>query len=238
MHQIVCAIHQPNFFPWLGYFDKIRQADCFVFMDDVAYPKSGSGSGTWCNRVQLNIQGKPAWVGCPVRREPGVQPIWTVRMDNNQPWRKKLLKTLEFNYGRSPYYTEAMQILAPLIAYETDNLADFNIHAIQALCQVLSLKTRFIRQSELQADGKATMLLINLVKAAGANAYLCGGGAQGYQEDGLFPQHHIQLIYQQFKPQPYGNPQRFLPGLSIIDFLMHCPVYEFAGLCSPEPLVV
>ena len=36
MRKIV-AIHQPNFFPWLGFFDKIRRADVFVFLDDVSY---------------------------------------------------------------------------------------------------------------------------------------------------------------------------------------------------------
>ena len=48
----VVAIHQPNFFPWLGYFDKILKSDEFVFFDDCQFPKKG---GAWCNRVKLLI---------------------------------------------------------------------------------------------------------------------------------------------------------------------------------------
>ena len=30
------AAHQPQFMPWLGYFDKMRSCDLFVMLDDVA----------------------------------------------------------------------------------------------------------------------------------------------------------------------------------------------------------
>ncbi len=68
---MICAIHQPNFFPWLGYFDKISRADVFVFLDVVDYPKSGSSMSSWVNRVMLKVGSQKTWVRCPVVREFG-----------------------------------------------------------------------------------------------------------------------------------------------------------------------
>jgi hypothetical protein len=226
----VCAIHQPNFFPWLGYFDKIRRADVFVFLDDVAYPKSGSGMGSWTNRVRIAIDGKPAWVRCPLRREHGTQPIRAVRIDDSQPWRRKLLRTLELNYGRSPGYVAAIDLLKPLIENSRDALADFNMNAIETIATALGLRCEFVRQSQLGVEGQATQLLIGLAKATGADTYLCGGGADGYQEDELFPAHGVRLVYQDFKAAPYGAPERFHPGLSVIDYLMSRDRRDWAAL--------
>ena len=32
---MVVGIHQPNYFPWMGYFDKMDNADVFILLDDV-----------------------------------------------------------------------------------------------------------------------------------------------------------------------------------------------------------
>lgn len=218
---MICAIHQPNFFPWLGYFDKIQKADIFVFLDAVAYPKSGSGSGSWCNRVQLAIQNQAQWVGCPIRRESGVQLIKDVKIDDSQPWRKKMLRTLEFNYKKTKNYHDIMPLLTTLIEYPTDSLAEFNIYAIKSLTERLGYQVQFLLQSDLMVSGASTQLLVNIIKKTAATTYLCGGGASGYQEDMLFQANDITLCYQKFSPQAYGDDSHvFIPGLSVIDYLM------------------
>lgn len=216
----LCAIHQPNFFPWRGYFDKIARADVFVFLDDVAYPKSGSGMGSWVNRVRLNIQGTARWVGCPVQRRHGEQPISEMLIDDSQPWREKMLRTLEVNYRRCPNYATTMTLIEPLIEYRESQLADFNIHAIRAIADALRIKAAFLRQSQLKVAGEGTQLLIDLVKSVGGSAYLAGGGAAGYQQDELFAVQGIELAYQKFDERAYGPAGDFIPGLSVIDYIM------------------
>jgi hypothetical protein len=220
---MLVAIHQPNFFPWLGYFNKIARADVFCLMDNAQMPKTG---GCYVNRVQLALGGRPAWVTAPVDRSySGVRAIADIRLDNRRPWRQDLLKTLRAAFGRAAFFREAYALLEPLILNPTESLADYNTAAIRALGAALGLEhCRLVRGSELEVSGQATDLLINLVRAAGGDAYLCGGGANGYQEDAKFAAAGVKLVYQQFRHPVYkqGRADAFVPGLSIIDALMHC----------------
>ncbi len=220
---MICAIHQPNFFPWLGYFDKIRRADVFVFLDHVHYPKSGNSMGSWCNRVKVDVSGQAKWIFCPVVREHGPQWIDEVRIENGRPWKDDIRKTLEINYRKAPRFQPAFATIDRLLGFETDSLADFNVNAVQALAPLVGADpARCVRQSALPLDeATATERLISICRTVGADAYLCGGGAGGYQQDEAFAAAGIRLEYQNFQPQPYRPEGRFIPGLSIVDWLMH-----------------
>jgi len=218
----VCAIHQPNFFPWLGYFDKVRTAHTFVFLDQVNYPKSGKSMGSWCNRVKMMIDGEPKWISCPVLRESGVQPIDTVRIDESKQWRDNIRVLLERNYRGAPNFSSVFNLIDGFLGFETDSLARFNINAITGLAHYLGYGTKFIRQSEIPAmEETSTKRLVAITKAVGADSYLCGDGAGGYQEDAAFGEAGLVLIYRNFQALPYGRSEAFVPGLSIIDWLMH-----------------
>jgi len=89
------------------------------------------------------------------------------------------------------------------------------------ISELMGLSVKYVKQSELGDLGSSTELLINITQAVGADTYLCGGGAGGYQDDQLFSERGIKLEYQNFKPEPYGPVDKFIPGLSILDYLIY-----------------
>src|SRR4051794_4461881 len=58
-----CVILQPSYIPWRGYFDLIRDADVFVFYDDVQYDDEG-----WRNRNRIKSPSGPRWLTIPVKK--------------------------------------------------------------------------------------------------------------------------------------------------------------------------
>jgi len=229
----IIAIHQPNFFPWLGYFDKIRRADAFVILDDVQFQKTG---GTWSNRVKLLVAGKPQWVTMPiVRAYHGVLSYRDIQINDQTEWREKLLRTLTINYIKAPFYDEVFPHIDPLVRFKSGSLTEFNIHAIKSLCEKLGLPPEKIAlQSEIPVSGAATDLLISITRALNGTGYLCGAGALGYQEDQKFVDAGLDLIYQDFNHPVYPQLSKgdFVPGCSIIDALMNCGFSGTAALLN------
>lgn len=218
---MICAIHQPNFFPWLGYFNKIYQADIFVFMDDVAYPKSGKSMGSYTNRVSILSNGKSCYISCPVQRQGGPQLIRETMIDCSKQWSTTNILTLQHAYKRSPFYSNVSEFIFSLMNYEEISIAEYNSYVIQSICKFIKLPSaNFVMQSSLATDSHSTKLLIEIIKNVGADIYLYGNGAKGYQQDKLFEQHNIELMFQDFRHPIYRQlGDDFVNGLSIIDSL-------------------
>ena len=215
------AIHQPNFLPWLGWFDKLARADVLVLLDDAQFPKKG---GTWTNRVRLLVSSRPAWVTVPVDRSyHGTRQIREMRIDDSRPWRDKLSRTIEQSYARAPCFGETMPLVHAALGLEGD-LATFNEHGLRAVASHLGLDgAKLVRSSELEVGSTATDRLIDLTIAVGGDSYLAGGGAEAYQEDEKFAQANIQLVRQAFNPPSYEQlADAHVPRLSIVDALMSC----------------
>lgn len=219
------AIHQPNFFPWLGFFDKIVRSDVFILLDHVQFQKTG---GTWSNRVRLLFGDEARWATAPiVRNFHGVRAVSEMAFSSGDPWREKLLKSLAGNYGRAPFYRSTMEWIEPLVRKPENNLSRYNAAAIIAIAGHLGVSAdKFQLSSTMDVDGQASEMLIALTQKAGGDAYMCGGGAEGYQQDTAFADAGIDLIYQNFQHPiyPQAGAQEFVAGLSIIDALMNIGV--------------
>ena len=232
---MLVAIHQPNFLPWLGYFDKLARADVFVLLDNVPLQRTGS---TYTNRVEIATHGRRQLLTVPVVRSAATrQSIDAARIADTGPWRRKLRASIEQAYARAPAFSRIMPVIGQILDEPGDRLADFNIRAIRLIAGLIGLDvTKLRRAGDLDVAGTGTDRLIAIVKSVGGSTYLCGGGAGEYQEDAKFAAAGLQLRYQDFRHPTYpqvGTPA-FIAGLSVVDALMNCGAEGTAKLLSVQ----
>ncbi len=226
------AIHQPQYLPWCGYFNKIINCDVFVFLDDVQYKKN-----EWQNRNRIKNKNGTIWLTVPVHYRFG-QKINEVYIDNKILWRKDHLKSIEYNYKKAKYFDDFFPVIENLLKKEYDLLVDVNIESIKIILSYLGIEKKIIKSSELKVEGEKTNRLINICKKLSADVYISGVGAKEYLVVEEFEKNGIKLIFQNYTtpnyPQLYGD---FIPNLSIIDMIFNIGKEETIKLIN-QPIVL
>ena len=216
---MVISIHQPQYLPWLGYFDKIDRADIFVFLDDVQFKKN-----EWQNRNKIKTARGWQWITVPVIHK-FPQEIRQVKINNTINWRKQHLASLMINYQKAAHLDDYIDFFKNLYSREWEYLSELNIYTIKNLLKILGIKTKLVKSSELKLAGKSTEYLVNISKRLGASGYISGEGGRSYLELDKFKHNTIEVFFQDFKcpryRQLYCQSQRFLENLSIVDLLFN-----------------
>lgn len=216
------SIHQPSYMPWLGYFDKIAKSDIHIFLDDVKYSKNNL-----FNRNKIKTPQGEAWLTVPVKYKSDLL-ICQTQIDNNSNWRKNHLKTIKLNYAKAPYSKEYSDFLEKFYSKNWQYLSDLTISMNKAMADLLGIKVKFLKSSDLKVAGAKNEKLINLCKKVKADTYLSGLGAKSYLDEELFLKNNIKVNYQQFNNPIYKQLWgEFIPNLSIIDILFNCSTNNF-----------
>lgn len=211
------AIHQPDYFPYLGYFFKIYESDLFLFLDDVPY--SNNGFTNW-NRIK-GPQGELR-LKIPVIQTLG-DPINRVRTRDELKWKEKHLKTIYLNYKKAEYFEEVYPDLEGLILEKYETISQMNMEIIRFLLKKFHFTQTLETSSSFGITSKKEQRVMDLCKRAGADVYISGNGARAYQSEEHFQKNGIELKYTQYRPYVY--PQLwgdFIENLSVIDYLFHC----------------
>lgn len=231
------GIHQPNFLPWIGYFNKIYRSDVFILLDDVQYPKSG-GSSVWTNRNLILKNGNSSWATIPIFRGfSGLKNINEIRFAKNINWKQSYLDLIRSCYAKSRYFSYTYEFLKDSLNYDTEFLCELNIHLIKSVLRELGIsKKSLFTSSSLIKNGKSNDLLCSLIKSVNGDSYICGAGSFGYLDPKIFQDHNIELIYQNYTELKYQqlDHKDFKSGLSIVDALMNCGVKKTKQLVIGE----
>lgn len=215
----VCAIHQPQFLPWLGYLDKIRRADRFVFLDDVQFKKN-----EFQNRNRALVFGQAKWITVPVSFKFG-DTLRQVGIAASNDWRRKTWATIEQNYCSTPFFEAYAGGLKELLFQAWDNLALINAASVEWLMRCFDMTTPLSFSSDMAGlDSDPTGRLLDICRRLGADVYLSGAGGRGYLDTAAFGKAGVRVEFQEYRHPVYeqksnGASGEFVPFLSAIDAL-------------------
>jgi hypothetical protein len=223
------AIHQPQYLPWPGYFNKILQSDIFVFLDDVQYKKN-----EWQNRNRIKSANGEVWLTVPVHYKFG-QKINEVEIDNKIFWRKDHLKTISVCYKKAKYFDEFFVYIEKLLSKEYKMLVDVNINSVKMVLSYLGIDKKIVLSSELKVEGEKTTRLVNICKKLNCDTYISGSGAKEYLVIDEFEKNGIKVIFQEYSTPEYSQLfGEFMPNLSIIDMIFNVGKEKTLELISTQ----
>jgi len=215
---MIIAVHQPQYMPWLGYFEKIIKSDNFVFLDNVQYKER-----EFQNRNKIRTKDGSSWLTVPViSKGEGRQNIRDVKIDNEVAWQRKHLASLRSSYGRATFFKEYYPFFEEALGRQWVYLKDLNIEIIRFVLKELYIDAPITFESDLGVFSMSAQRIIDICKKLKADTYLSGTGGRGYLDEKLFAQENIKLIYQDFlHPQYKQCYEPFVPFMSIIDLLFN-----------------
>lgn len=225
------TIHQPDFLPWVGFFERWERSDFYVVLDDVQFLRRG-----WHHRDQIRVGDKTKWITIPVKKKGRYdQEIKDVLIDNDSNWKIKHLNLIKSSYNKFPFFEEVYSDFKELYSREYLNLADLNITILKYIAEKLKITTPMIFSSDLQIKASGTKRLIEIAETLNADIYLTGMGSKDYLEENFFDEKNIKVEWHGFNSSKYLELYKdFQPGLSIIDLLMSVPCVEISNVIKGE----
>lgn len=209
-NNLIVAGHQPNFFPWFGYFEKMLQADIFVFSDDVQYTKQN-----YVNRVVYpsEYEGTLNYLTLPVKKGNDGS-IAEKRYVKDPKTLKTIVKTIRYNFGGLSYSSDLEPLIELFIKdfWRFETVADLNVATNINIARRMHINTTVIRGNDVGlSQWSSNERLIKRQQLLNSRIYLSGAGASGYMIEDAFIQHGIELrkICYSLGPQLFGASVKF-----------------------------
>lgn len=217
---MTCAIMQPTYLPWLGYFDLIRSVDVFVISVHVQFEKQ-----SWQQRNRIRDKSGEIMLTVPVLSGDGFSKrIMDVNIDYSRQMLNKHLRIIQQVYAKSKNFKLIFPDIEAIYSKKPERLMDLNVDLIHLGMKYLGIDTRIVFSSELDVQGKRVESLIDMCGKLNCSTYLSPIGSKVYiDENNLFPENNIELIYQQYTPPVYPqvNCENFISHLAFIDYLFN-----------------
>ncbi len=224
---LIVSSHQPHYFPWLGYLDKMAKSDIFA-INDIVQPTDKSPIVR--NKI-LSLNGKEEYISISsVKQNRTMISIADYLIADYNLTKNRTLGRIKSFYFKAPYFKQIFPKIEEIFDREYSKVIDLDMATIIFLRDCFDIKTKLIFHSELNLDGlgndKSENLLIKC-KTLDADVYLSGSGfAKQYMNPEEFEANGIKVVFQDFLYPVYDqiNSTNFVPNLSSLDILFNCGI--------------
>ena len=170
------SIHQPNFFPYYPFFQKMEESDVFVILTHCQFEK---------NNYQNRFNKDGRWHTMSVNR--GLDPINTkVYLDPEKDW-----KRIKNNLSD---YADVLSLFDSCI---TDSLSETNSNIIFRIRDILEIKTDIF--FDYPTDLLSTNRLVDICLKYGGGTYISGISGSKYLDLDKFKSNNIDVVFQDEK---------------------------------------
>ena len=146
---MVTAIHQPHYFPWLGYLDKMAKAGQFIILDEVQL----TDRSPMVRNKFLTFSGAEEMLSLSVQkkgyRDKKTRDIELFDIENIQKRHKRFF---ELNYKKAEFFDEIMEAVCPIFERPYSKLIEIQMDTVFLMRELFGIKTEIIYQSQLQYD--------------------------------------------------------------------------------------
>lgn len=220
---MMVAIHQPHYFPWLGYLVKMASVDKFILMDSVQLEKS---SYMIRNRI-IDMRGNIKYLTISAEKHGFLEKEYReIKIKDFEIYTKRQKNLLADAYRNCDYFDEIWSKIAPIFEEKHEKLCDVTIQSINILKDIFNINTPIILQSEIKTCKglKKSRLVLELCKAVGADTYYAGqGGSTQYLDVDECEREGVHVVFPKFVHPVYEQigTHSFMAGLSSLDMLFN-----------------
>lgn len=214
----IVSIHQPNYIPYLGFFDKMNKSDIFVVYDDAPFNKRD-----FHHRNRIRIHDGSKWLSIPVEKKNA--PINKIKINNNirisnRPWSQVHYLEIYNNYKNTPFFDLYSDELEEIYNKQYNYLVEINLEIINFLSRSFGISTEILYSSKLDIKSHSSQKNYEIVKAVGGDCYLSGPDGKSYLDESIF--RNVKITYQDFEHPIYQQKyEDFKPYMGAIDALFN-----------------
>jgi hypothetical protein len=217
---MILSIHQPSYFPWLGLLHKIANSDLYMIMDEVQLTDKAYQH----RNIFLSADGKTKFLTISFNKKEYFNRPFKELEIIDQSWRINHLNFISNGYKKHPFFEQIFPCLTEFFAGHYPLLIDAVMASMLISMKLFDIKTKLVFQSDMDYDKKLRKgeLVVDLVRASGADCYLSGTGAAAYMDESVFTG-NPSLKYDSFihPVYPQKNSSEFISGLSCLDILFN-----------------